>query len=186
MSSFRFAFLLLSVILQFSIVQTFLAGRIMEKVRSRNSSIPDSSYADMAVAIKKALDGVTGHDFVWNWIAMLSENVVVCYPFVGEINPTYCVFGLQEVKKAFGAGPFTNNTAIEQTSFYLSKNGGKTFGVWGYTTSAAYINSNNKACVVQFQGTVMFQLDENDHSKLSAWHEVPDSNRISSTYPCKL
>eukprot|EP00759_Apiculatamorpha_spiralis_P040554 PhF_6_TR39093/c0_g1_i1/m.58506 len=149
----------------------------------------DDQYQAMQKTLLHIMDGVTGHDFVWNWINVLSEDVTVCYPFVGIIDPTHCLFGKEAVIKQWGVGIGVQSTAIQQEEFWLTKYPatGDTMAVWKYTTSSSYVApSNTTSCAVQFGGTVMWVLDPNNATLISKWLETPQSDRISQTYPCKL
>jgi hypothetical protein len=151
-----------------------------------NQSPPaDSDYIAMQARIMKSLDSVTGHDFIYNWFELLSDNVTVCYPFVGVVDADHCEVGIASVRRAWGGGPFTGETALQQDMFYVTKQGTSTVGVFEYTTSSSYMH-NGTACAVQFNGVVMWRLAANNASFIDMWLEMPNSNRLASTYPCGL
>lgn len=148
-----------------------------------------SAYESMQKTLLRILDGVSGHDFVWNWINVLSPNVIVCYPFVGVIGPRHCLMNKSAVINNWGKGIGVLSTAIQQESFWLTTNSntGDTLAVWKYTTSSAYVSPSNKtSCTVQFGGTVLWDLDPHNASLISKWLESPQTDRIKQTYPCNL
>ena len=150
--------------------------------------IPDNAYYSMAEILSQKLDNVNGYDFNFNWLDLLSDNVTVCYPFIGIISPEYCIYGYNAVKEWIiisGSGSQTNFTAIEQTGFFISKYLSQKLGIWSYVLSSSYMNTIYGSCVVQFTGIVQFDLDPSNTSSIIKWFEVPDSNRINQTYPCK-
>ena len=153
--------------------------------------IDDSDYYSMSDHLSSILDGVSGYDFVMNWIDILSNNVTVCYPFVGIIDSDYCLFGIDEVKKVWNNSQRANYTSIQRQLFYISKyppippQQTKKLGIWHYTTSAAYFSNDYGSCSVLFNGVVNFALDPSNTSLILQWLETPDSNRINQTYPCK-
>jgi hypothetical protein len=146
--------------------------------------IPDAAYRTMQTTLLKAMDGVSQHGFVFNWMNLLSDNVTVCYPFAGVVDSS-CELGLAQVKKVWAQQAAMNGTvAIEQDAYYISRSAaGLKLGVWSYTTAASYIH-NGKSCVVMFQGTAMYALDPTDPTRIITWLESPDQDRIDNTYPC--
>lgn len=157
---------------------------VLRQPSELSPSIPDASFFLMQQKLLAAMDDVTGRGFIFNWLALLSPNVTVCYPFVGVIDTLHCLFGYDAVFDAWSKGPFETSVAIQQNSFWLSKSGSATQGVFKYTTSSSYLH-NGSACVVQFEGVVSWLLDPHNTSSILQWLETPDSNRISATYPCK-
>lgn len=150
-------------------------------------SYPDSDYYAMQERINAALDMVSGHDFIYQWFPLLDDVVTVCYPFVGRIDADHCLVGIDNVRKSWSVGPFMSENAQVNNRFWLSKDGAATMGVFEYTTSGAYLlNNTTQACVVQFNGFVMWRLSPTNSSLLDLWLETPNSNRISETYPCTL
>ena len=147
--------------------------------------IDDNDYYKMANQLSSTLDCVTGYDFVMNWINILSDNVTVCYPFVGIINQNYCLFGLDQVKQAYNNSQGANFTSIQQEKFYISKYPPTKIGVWYYSLSSSYLSNDYGSCSVLFDGVVNFSLDPANTSLILKWLETPDSNRINQTYPCK-
>ena len=152
---------------------------------SATSAFPDSAFDVMQGRILAALDDVTGEEFMWNWIALMSDDCVVCYPFIGVISPEFCLFGKQAIISEWGKPPFVNSTAIQQDNFWLSKNGNRTAGIFQYTTSSAYVSPSSQICAVQFNGVVVYELEASNTTLISKWLETPNSNRLEKTYPCR-
>jgi hypothetical protein len=149
-----------------------------------SSAFPDAAFHVMQERLLAALDDVTGEGFMWNWIGLMSDDCIVCYPFVGVISPEVCLYGKQAIIDEWGKPPFVNSTAIQQDGFWLSKSSNRTAAVWQYTTSSAYVSPLSEICAVQFNGVVIYELEASNATLISKWLETPNSNRLSRTYPC--
>lgn len=148
-----------------------------------------AQYDKMQATLLRRLDGTTGAAFVSNWLALLSPDVVVCYPFVGLVDPLHCRVGLQNVTNAWNPPDQhpQSSTSIEQDSYWLTQYDAATapVAIWHYTTASAYTPSGQTAaCVVQFQGVVTWRLSAVT-GLIDMWLETPDTQRLATTYPCK-
>ena len=151
--------------------------------------IEPEAYFTMAARLVKAMNKVTGIAYMNNWLEMLTNDVIVCYPFTGVISQELCMFGIQEVINVSGFGSLTAvYTSLQMDSFWIASPypyGAESAGIWHYTQSSVYMTSNSSSpCSVQWSGTVTFRLNPKNTSQLTHWLESPDAIRLKDSFPC--
>jgi hypothetical protein len=157
--------------------------------QARDGLPPYAAFYVMSTKLQAAMDRVSGAQYRLNWLAMLTEDVVVCFPFVGKMDEEHCLFGVPAVANAT---KFTNDTAafinLQVDSFWIAETptASDIAGVWRYTQTSVFPQSvhGSGPCSIQWSGTVTFRLNPANTSQLTTWLESPDAVRYGSTSPC--
>lgn len=145
-----------------------------------------AAFYEMAAKLGTAMDSVNGDEYMANFLALMSEDVVVCFPFVGKIANESCYFGKEAVA---AAGRFGNQTAayinLEVDAFWVAEppNESGIAGVWRYTQTSVFARPSGKVCSVQWHGSVVWNLNPANTSQVSQWLESPDAGRYARTFP---
>ena len=153
---------------------------------ARGETTQYQPFYDASAKLQKAFDGVDGQTYVSNWLKMLTDDVIVCFPFVGLIDDN-CFHGISRVANE---SKFGNHSAayinLQVDSFWISESLDMTqrAGIWRYTQTSAFSRIDGSACSVQWSGTVTFRLSASNTSQISEWLESPDSVRYGSTFTC--
>lgn len=144
-------------------------------------------YYAMGQQLVTMMNNVDGHQYNVNFLAAVSDDITLCFPFVGIIENTTCFFGKAALSNAthFGKRESAYTTLMMQDMWVTAySDTAPPAAVWRYVQNSVYMTGpNGTACSIQWRGSVVFRLHQKNLSQISHWLESPDAVALSSS-PC--
>ncbi len=151
------------------------------------AAINPAPYYAMGRRLETMMNNVDGHQYNVNFVAAVSDDITLCFPFVGIIDSATCFFGKAAVANATHFGNRQSAfTTLQMLDMWVtaSSDTAPLAAVWRYMQNSVYMTGpNGTACSIQWQGFVVFRLNQQNLSQISHWLESPDAVALSSS-PC--